>query len=379
MPVDYGSYLDSLDSQNFAPPASRNPAGQELVSGPTGKMEMTKVEPNKLSADILPKEGFDPEYVLGLLKDATRASVANRKETIGDLMKQQSDILAGTKAQMDLTPVMSFVDNMYGTNLSKSYNAPESVNKNLQQVSRLRQAVNAEKQNIVEDEKNRVQLELKTRLAADKSRIEQSLKAIGLGLQAQKIEQMGKAGAKLKPLSDTAIKRISANDRAIETTQQIIAEIESNSEVLGFGKGFLSIKGMAKLPGKFGEYARTRQRVMSKLYKYVQRLGLVEEGGVLRKDDWDKMLMIFGDAGSDPQVILQIARGALRDIKKDKNNFLSLYEQANQYDVSGFKKERTQPKKKSSGKAKDQYAGVDSFKKLSKEERMKKLKARFKK
>lgn len=207
------------------------------------------------------------------------ASESARQEDLDSSIALQDKIARDVQPEyrQDLSPRMALVDELTGSNLSRSYEAPES------QQDSLRKALMYKLQQRRPDPMGNL-----TRLAQMQYRDEAAKAKL--------------AGAGRRELSASDVMKIQEGNNIPVMLDDVEQVIQSNSEIFG------PFEGRARQLNPYDTQGKT---VESQMRAASQAFGRYMEGGVLRKEDEEKYRRMFPNLSDTPSVAqskLQVVR-----------------------------------------------------------------------
>jgi len=329
-PISDGTPWSSETLEEKKANRSRGPAGEKSSLTRDKKGTTLKTGDSEYFVNLDTTPAVDTALLLGNLEDATKKSAESRTGHIRDMMDLQANILKNTTQRLDLSPLMALVDNLTGSNFSKTYSPPTDAKTNAARVDALEKMINQEEQGINSDNMKTAAIKLKSAIESDNKKLANEIQS--LKLMQMMSDRKGNGLLEVKP---AFLEQMARYDSAILAASNVYDSLEKYKPVIGWAGKALEFSMMQSLPYA-KKYAAMRREFVSIMDKYVQKLGRQEEGGVLRKDDWEKMKKIFGDPNNSYDVMLSITRQALANVRADKNIMISAFEKG-KFDVAAFK------------------------------------------
>ena len=131
-----------------------------------------------------------------------------------------------------------------------------------------------------------------------------------------------------KPLSESAITKLSESKSAIASLQDLRQTLKDNEQYLGPVSGFQALN----------PYSDAR-KAQAKIDLVRQRVGKTLEGGVLRKEDEEKYKKILATLNDTPSTALSKIDGLAQSIERDMKTFEEEQRRAGRRVNTGAKKE----------------------------------------
>lgn len=176
--------------------------------------------------------------------------------------------------------------------------------------SKLRRKLTLEEQQAVRESSRRRYTSL------DDRAIDNELLGIKKELATIQLEQARRG----KPLSDTAIEKISSSEAAISSLKDLRTVLSTNEEYIGPIAGFQAVNPYSEARKAQADIDRVRQRV-----------GKALEGGVLRKEDENKYKVILATLRDTPSTAIHKVDGIIAEIQRDIDTYKNLQSQSGRF------------------------------------------------
>lgn len=112
---------------------------------------------------IYPQDKYD--QLMNRLEKRTLQGINDQRSTVEELQKYKDAILQGQSSGLDLSPLMSLADQWTGSNMARSYEAPETAGQRAQKAMQLTQQIGGAQSKIADDELNLLRTQLTGELA----------------------------------------------------------------------------------------------------------------------------------------------------------------------------------------------------------------------
>ena len=362
---------------------SRSPANVKM--GYQGNKAFLTSDNMSLSAGVVSEEESDIQYALGRIKDNADFSKMTREGNIRDMMDQQMRLLQNTNAQMDLTPIAAFVDNMTGSNFAKTYHAPQQAQNTLQTVQMLKQAIAKEKSGMVQDDLKATSTKLSALMQREKNKADILTAQTGLGIKAEMLAQKAKEKKALDKLKKSDRDDLTALLSAQNLFTEALDYAEENKDLFGSIRSKLDWNVLSDPLAKGNalyEWKLRRDQMKKKLLLLTAKFGKSLENR-LTDADIVRYKEIVGSLEQNPESVIT----GLRDLKKQtENNYRRHYTQlvGQQYTMAGFDSPNNMNQQGSGnsgnrGKKGQPEKGVIDYTKMKKEDVMARIRASRKK
>lgn len=151
-------------------------------------------------------------------------------------------------------------------------------------------------------------------------------KAIGVQARIAALKAtQGKGGSAAgRPMTTGAAQKIGGYDAGLQFTQNLEDFVEKNTEKMG---PVVGMKADVPIVGRYTDQAKVQQFFDN----YRQNIGKALEGGVLRKDDWDKYGILLPTVKDTPELAMEKIRNNRRIIATVRDMELSSLSRAGYY------------------------------------------------